>query len=120
MKETILLFGFQDLPSILAVQKAVAPIEVKPVGRSEYGQTIAALAGLEAPKGSAYTGPALPGRMLVLCGLGDQVERLLPLLRAAGAGPECLKAVLTPSNRSWTALTLYTELYREHQAMTKR
>ena len=53
MKETILLFGFQDLPSILAVQKAVAPIEVKPVGRSEYGQTIAALAGLEAPKGSA-------------------------------------------------------------------
>lgn len=120
MRETILLFGFQDLPSVLAVQKAVAPIEVKPVGRSEYGQTIAALAGLEAPKETAYTGPVLPGRMLVLCGLGDQVDRLLPLLRQGGAGPECLKAILTPSNRSWTALTLYTELYRERQAMTKR
>ena len=45
---------------------------------------------------------------------------LLPALRKAGAGPECLKAVLTPSNRNWSVLKLYSELLREHQALGGR
>ena len=122
MNKTILLFGFDTLPAVLAVQKAVAPlgVEVKPVGRSDYGKTMAALAAEEKSPAAPYTGPNLPGRMLVLCGLSDRVGELLPLLNQAGAGPDCLKAILTPSNQKWTPPALYAELSREHMEMQRR
>ena len=44
-------------------------------------------------------------------GLEDQVDCLLPALRQAGIGRDCLKAVLTPDNRSWTPGRLYRELH---------
>ena len=58
--------------------------------------------------------------LLVLCGLEDRLDALLPALAGAGAGPECLKAVLTPHNRSWSVLRLHRELLRERQAMEGR
>ena len=58
----------------------------------------------------------LGGRMLVLCGLDDRLENLIPALNKAGAGPDCVKAVLTPHNRSWNAVTLFAELQRERRA----
>lgn len=56
----------------------------------------------------------------VLCGLEDRLDALLPALAQAGAGPECLKAVLTAHNRSWNVLRLHQELLRERQAMEGR
>lgn len=122
MKKTILLFQFNTLPAVLAVQSAVAPlgVEVRPVGRSDYGRTIGALAEGEASSAAPYTGPELPGRMLVLCGLSDRVGELLPLLSRSGAGPDCLKAILTPSNQKWTPPALYAELSREHMEFQRR
>lgn len=121
MDKKILLFGFEDLPTILDLQKAVAGagVEVVPVGRSDHGRTIGALAGLDSPKAPAYTGPAIGGRMLVLCVPMEEVQALLPLLNGAGAAG-CLKAVLTPHNRNWTAAALYAELAREHREMQRR
>ena len=120
MTGKILLFGFEDLPAILAVSGAMAPFgaEVVPVGRADYGRSMASLAGLEDGPGVPYAGGPLGGRMLVLCGLEDRVETLLPVLAKAGAGPECLKAVLTPHNRSWNALRLFKELSRERRALS--
>lgn len=121
MDGKILLFGFDSLLNILALEAAVKPfgVELVPVGRTDYGKSLAALAGLDTAPGPAvpYAGGPLGGRMLVLCGLDGQLDELLPALNRAGAGPECLKAVLTPHNRDWNALTLYRELLREHQAM---
>ena len=57
--------------------------------------------------------------MIVICGMEPQLDTLLPALSNAGAGPDCLKAVLTRHNRSWNALTLYTELLRERQALQR-
>lgn len=120
----ILLFGFDSLLNILALEKAVEPlgVELVPVARTDYNQTLAALAGLDAAPRTVmpYSGGALGGRMLVLCGLEKQLEALLPVLRQAGAGPECLKAVLTPHNKGWNAVMLYTELLREHQEMRRK
>lgn len=124
MSGKLLLFGFDTLPAVLAVEAAAGPLgaEVVPVGKSDYNKTLAALAGLDDDPVAAlpYAGGPLGGRMLVLCGLEDRLEELLPALAGAGAGPECLKAVLTPHNRSWSALRLHQELLRERQAMEGR
>lgn len=39
---------------------------------------------------------------MVLCGMEDQMDTILPALRQAGVGPECLKAVLTPITATGT------------------
>lgn len=121
MSGKILLFGFDSFPEVLALGQAVKPLRVElvPVARTDYNRPLAVLAGLEAAPKTVmpYAGGPMGGRMLVLCGLERQLDELLPLLRRAGAGPECLKAVLTPHNRSWNALMLYGELLREHREM---
>lgn len=121
MSGKILLFGFDSLLNVLALEKAMEPfgVELVPVARTDYNKSLAALAGLDTVPGAVmpYAGGPLGGRMLVLCGLEKQLDALLPVLRQAGAGPECLKAVLTPHNRGWNAVMLYTELLREHKEM---
>ena len=56
--------------------------------------------------------------MLVFCGLDRELDALLVSLRQAGI--ICLKAVLTPNNRTWTPERLYRELERERRAMGGR
>lgn len=122
MSGKLLLFGFDSLLHILALEAAVRPFgaELVPVARADYNKSLAVLAGLDdgadGPGNSGAGGP-LGGRMLVLCDLQDQLEALLPALNRAGAGPDCLKAVLTPQNRTWNAWRLHEELRREHEAM---
>ena len=124
MSRKLLLFGFEELPTILAVAAAAGPFgaEVVPVARQDYNKPLAVLAGLDDDPGTLlpFTGGPLGGRMVVFCGLEDQMDALLPALRQAGIGPDCLKAVLTPHNRTWNAIKLHEELLREHQAMNGR
>ena len=124
MSGKILLFGFESLLNILAVEAAVEPfgVELVPVGRTDYQKPLAVLAGLDTAPVPVppYGGGTLGGRMMVLCGLDDRLDELLPVLNQAGAGPECLKAVLTAHNRAWNPLTLYGELQRERQALQEK
>ena len=124
MSGKLLLFGFDSLLNVLALEAAVGPFgaEIVPVARMDYNKTLAVLAGLDADVAPVmpYSGGPLGGRMIVFCELENRLDTLLPALRKAGAGPECLKAVLTPSNRNWSALKLYSELLREHQALGGR
>ena len=120
----LLLFSFEELTTILAAAAAAGPFgaEVVPVARQDYNKPLAVLAGLDDDPGTLlpFTGGPLGGRMVVFCGLEDQMDALLPALRQAGIGPDCLKAVLTPHNRTWNAIKLHEELLREHQAMNGR
>lgn len=118
----LLLFGFDELPAVLAVASAVKPlgIETVPVSRREYDRPLEVLAGL-ASGGESFPAPAGPlgGRMIVLCGLEDQLDAVLPVLAKAGAGPACLKAVLTVHNRRWSGRKLFAELDRERQMLQR-
>ena len=124
MSGKLLLFGFEELPTILAAAAAAGPYgaEVVPVARQDYNKPLAVLAGLDDDPGTLlpFAGGPLGGRMVVFCGLEDRMDALLPALRQAGIGPDCLKAVLTPINRTWNAVKLHEELLWEHQAMNGR
>lgn len=118
--KTILLYGFDDLPSVLAVQAAVGPFlaEVKAVWKEDYQKPIGVLAGLKKDTGipGSFAG-SLGGRMMIFCGLDDQVDELLSALRQAGIGPDCYKAVLTKHNQEWDGLHLFSELEQERRTI---
>ena len=113
----VLLFGFETLPEILTVAGIVQQFggEAVPVTKENCGLTLEALAQ---GKTGRESGVPIGGKMLVFCGLERELDGLLAALRQAGV--VCLKAVLTPHNRTWTAVKLYQELLREHQAMNGR
>lgn len=46
-----------------------------------------------------------------------QMDALFQGFRRARIAPVALKAVLTPTNRSWTSVQLHRELLQEHEAM---
>ena len=145
MSRKLLLFGFEELPTILAAAAAAGPFgaEVVPVARQDYNKPLAVLAGLDDDPGTVLPeicalAKKYGARVMVddahglgvlgqggrgtasYFGLEDQVDCLLPALSQAGIGRDCLKVVLTPHNRTWTAVKLYQELLREHQAMNGR
>ena len=125
-EKKVLLFGFEDLRSILAIKGALEKFDAEliPVAKGDCGKTLSVLAGLEeepppADDTPVSSGGVVPGRMAVLLGLDEQLDALLPALSDAGAGASCLKAVLTRHNRSWSASRLYMELSREDNAIRK-
>lgn len=121
----ILLFGFETLPEILPIASVAESFgaEAIPISLTDYRRSLADLAGLELSRtqknqsAQIYKGGPLGGRMLVLCNLEKQLDILLDALARAGVGPSCLKAVLTPTNRAWDPLALYTVLQREQQQL---
>ena len=92
-------------------------IRVRPVSPSEYGETLAALCGMEPPKGVPAPGD-FEDAMLVMAHLSSlQASQFLQSLRRLGVPPIALKAMLTPTNSAWNPLTLHGELSSEHAAL---
>lgn len=124
MKETILLFNAPEKEKLLKIEMALFPLHIrlKRIPRAEYNQPLGVLAGLKdmAPAEGSYEGAELPGTMFIFCFLDDsRLNQVLAALRRSGAGPFPYKAILTPSNSSWTAPECFEEIRKEHEAMSK-
>ena len=62
--------------------------------------------------------PGFPDELLLLVGFTSaQMDALFQGFRRARIAPVALKAVLTPTNRSWTSVQLHRELLQEHEAV---
>lgn len=62
--------------------------------------------------------PALPGPMLLFCGLSSsKLSKVLETMRQENVPPIRHKAVLTDHNRTWTPRALYEELEKEDRAI---
>ena len=121
--ETVLLYNcsapqWTKLHQMLVMLR----VRVRMVTPEQYGYPLEAVAagkvqGLQAaPVQEEFSDP-----MLVFCHLPDpKLEQVLVTMRRAGLPPIPLKAVLTPTNREWNSQQLWTELRREHEAMSKQ
>lgn len=124
MKETILLFNAPAKEDLLKIEMALFPLHIrlKMVSRENYSQPLGVLAGIKdiKPSEAQYDGPELPGTMFVFCFLSDsRLNQALAALRKCGAGPFPYKAILTPTNSTWTAPDCFDEIRREHEALHK-
>ncbi len=87
-------------------------IQVKAIQDDAWGQTLAALCGLEPEKANPPKA-AVRGPMLVMAFFDSALmDKLLKSLRD-GKQTVRLKAVLTPYNQHWTCERLYQELSQE-------
>ena len=94
-------------------------IRVRPIAREEYGQTLAALCGLEELTDATYDGAGFEDEMLVMANFpAGMMNTFLGLFRRMGITPVALKAMLTPTNAAWDSEKLHEELAGEHRAMT--
>lgn len=124
MKETILLFNPTEKADLLKIEMALFPLRIrlKKIGKEDYSQPLGVLAGMKdiAPCEEQYDGPELPGTMFVFCFLSDsRLNQALAALRRCGAGPFPYKAILTPTNSTWTAPDCFDEIRKEHEALHK-
>lgn len=119
MKETVLYFGKEEALAPIRRAMAVRKIALHAVPPQDY---VCSLAALAAGKSDAegYDGAAFDEPMLVFCGFSAaRLDLALNGLRREGLVVP-LKAVLTASNRDWTALVLHDELVREHAAFHEK
>ena len=95
-------------------------IRVRPVAEEEYGQTLAALCGMEETTDAAYGGAGFEDEMLVMANFPTaMMNTFLGLFRRMGIAPVALKAILTPTNAQWDSEKLHAEIASEHEAMMK-
>lgn len=121
MKECILLFQPPGKKSF-KIEAALMPlhIRIRKITKENYNQPLGALAGdKDVPiVDGVYEGDELPDTMFVFCGLTDaRLNQVLLALRKSGAGPFPYKAILTPTNKTWTAPDCFSEIKKEHELM---
>ena len=124
MKETILLFNPPAKEELLKIEMALFPLHIrlKKVAIEDYNQPLGLLAGMKdiEPAQGVFEGDELPDPMLIFCFLSDsRLNQALAALRKCGAGPFPYKAILTPTNSTWTAPDCFDEIRREHEALHK-
>ena len=91
-------------------------VRIRPVEADQYGLTLEEL--LDRSEEKAPVEEEFSDPMLVFCNLPhEKLDHLLTAMSRAGLPRIALKAMLTPTNRTWTSQQLWTELRREHEAM---
>ena len=119
----ILLFHVEPLKAAhierLCINLGIRTSRIK---QEDYSQKLAYLAGIPGfPRENIdYTGPEFPSEMMVFANMADMLDRFLSEYKKAGIPPIGLKAVVTPHNIFWSAVDLYEELFKEHQAFQKK
>lgn len=114
----ILLYNL-DTPKGAKIRRMCLPLGLRTrlVKPEEYGLPLGALVDGDAPE-TPWTGESFTDEMLVLVNCtGPLVDKFLQGFRRNKIPPVALKAVLTPTNRTWDSAALHTELTRERQAI---
>ena len=119
----VLAFNLKDgdLMRIRALSQPLG-LQVKAVPPESFATPIGAMLGLPvAPSRAPVESGGFSDPMLLMCGLDEsRFNGFLRLMKGPGLPRVPLKAVLTPTNVSWSSSQLRDELVREHEAVGGR
>lgn len=120
LKPTVLLYNFTDQKRRNKINTfcAMHGIRVKLVDKTSYGRPILSLLENVAEEISVDEISDFSDEMLVMCGLGSQMNAFLAYLRKEKVIVP-LKAMLTPTNQLWNSAQLYAEIRQEHEQMAR-
>ena len=120
MKKTVLLYNFSE-DELPKVRRVLLPLKftVKNVEPESADLPVGYLAGLTDEGLPVEEKAEKAGKLLVMGGfLNSDIDKLLAAMRKTGFSKDVLKAVITPTNASWSGAQLYSEILREHEVMT--
>lgn len=92
-------------------------IAVKPI--QSVTQTLEAVINSEAVAENSTSGD-FPPCIILSAVEGKRLQNILNSLQKIDENREALKAVVTPTNRSWTVEKLLAELQKEHEQMNNK
>lgn len=120
-RPTILAFNLTDARlSKLRFLCMKLGLLVKVVPQEDFTQPIAALAGLAERNENPEAAEPFVEEMIVFCHMSNvQLNGFLKTAKQQRIPPFPLKAILTPTNASWTACALCAELKEERAAILK-
>ena len=114
----VLLYNL-DSPKGAKIRRMCLPLGLRTrlVQPEEYGLPLGELADGAVPE-TPWTGEQFADEMLLLVNCtGPLLDRFLQGFRRNKIPPVALKAVLSPTNRSWDSAALHSELLREREAI---
>lgn len=118
--EKILLFQSTEATNI---RKIAAPLHIKvvEVELSQFSQTIGKLAGYNKEEEEiVFEGEAPEGSLMIFCDFTEKHFNTMLQKMRANKIPMTYKAVLTPVNRTWDVLHMYTEMELERKSYENR
>ena len=118
---TILAFNLDD-GAADALKKVCdsKKFRMKAVPRESFSMPLGGMVGLQVTGAVNAVTQGFDDPMLVMCGLDEHtLDTFLRVMRYSAVPPIPLKAILTPTNAAWSALTLHEELCREHEQMQR-
>lgn len=127
-REMILYYNPQPSSKVIKLKGVLVRmgIRIRNVGPEQVMETVGALAGLAGfekvgnleEQGNENPAKVIPEEVLVMHGFTSRrIDELLAALRKAGVPKVELKAIITPTNASWTFYHLYEEIKEEHERM---
>lgn len=123
MKETILLFNFQNKQRLSNLKRVLLPfhIRLKEINKEDYLQPLGYLAGVKemASIESIYSGQELEDEMIIFANISsNNLDQILLTLRKNKLMIP-YKAVLTATNQNWTTIECFNEIKREHETLNR-
>lgn len=121
MKKKMLVYALpQDRQRRLTDVMRQLQIVVAPVPSTQYAQPLqAVIAEKMGYSAAGFPWSEFAEPMLVMSGLeSEDIDEVLAALKRNQIRID-LKAIVTPTNQSWTSLQLYGELCREREAMRR-
>lgn len=120
-KKKMLVYALpQDQQRHLVEVMRKLQLVVVPVPSTQYAQPLQSVLAETASPNTAFPWPELAEPMLVMASLeSEEIDAVLATLKQNRIRID-LKAIVTPTNQSWTSLQLYGELCKEREAMRRR
>ncbi len=121
MQKKVLAYNFsEDRIAALKLACMMVRVQLAVVSRTDLLQPIGALAGIPGAERvtDSYAGEEAKKEMLIFCGFNrPDLDRFLSAIKKGKLKEVALKAMLTPTNATWTGLALQEELSKEHDYM---